>query len=122
MPSANSVTGLTVRLPLVTAALAVADAAPSRLVAAATAQSSGAVTGANGSEPASLDTESGSVALAAATVDTMVLVRAALEAGTPRVTDAEAGATAPAREVRPPLEEPVAFDSDADAAALDRPL
>ncbi|MCX6478966.1 MAG: hypothetical protein NTY24_00660 [Mycobacterium sp.] len=106
---------------LVTAALAVADAAPSRLVAAAIAQSRGAVTGASGSGPASLGAESGSVVLAAAVADTMVLVRAALDAGTARA-DADADGVALARDVRPPRAVFVALDSDDDAVALDRPL
>ena len=106
-----------------TAALAVADAAPSRLVAAATAQSSGTVTGASGSGRASLGAESGSVALAAAVADTMVLVRAALDAGTARA-DADTDGAALVRDVRPPRVAFVALDSDADADAVapDRPL
>jgi hypothetical protein len=51
----------------------------------------------------------------------MVLVRAALDAGTARA-DADADGTALARDVRPPRVALAALDSDADAVAPDRPL
>jgi hypothetical protein len=52
----------------------------------------------------------------------MVLVRAALDADGTARADADADGTALVRDVRPPRVALVALDSDAEAAAPDRPL